>query len=162
MRNKCAVTFLTAVMALSISASSGFISPVSAQVVPRIDGPGKSAQRFEQVGTASWYGPAHHGRKTASGAVYDMNRLTAAHPTLPLGSTAVVTNTGNGRSVKVTVNDRGPYFDDRIIDLSAKAAEVLGMKEQGTAKVSVRLVPENEAEGAAKSRKMHGRPYLGR
>ncbi|HEY0525770.1 MAG TPA: septal ring lytic transglycosylase RlpA family protein, partial [Stellaceae bacterium] len=90
---------------------------------------------YEEVGTASWYGPWHQGRKTASGERFDMNALTAAHPSLPLDTKARITNLENGRSVEVTVNDRGPYVRGRVIDLSKRAAEKLGMKKQGTATV---------------------------
>lgn len=88
-------------------------------------------------GRASWYGAAFHGRKTANGEVYDMNHLTAAHKTMPLPSYARVTNTANGRSVIVRVNDRGPFAHDRVIDLSKRAAELLDYTRAGTAKVKV-------------------------
>jgi rare lipoprotein A len=105
---------------------------------------------FSQVGNASWYGRFHQGRKTASGDRFNMNALTAAHRTLPLGTEATVTNLENGRSVDVVVNDRGPYMRGRIIDLSRRAAEKLGMKEQGVAKVRVEVVPkEDDVETAA-------------
>jgi rare lipoprotein A len=105
---------------------------------------------FSQVGNASWYGPFHQGRKTASGDRFNMNALTAAHRTLPLGTEATVTNLENGRSVDVVVNDRGPYKRGRIIDLSRRAAEMLGMKEQGIAKVRVEVAPkEADVETAA-------------
>ena len=69
-------------------------------------------------GTASWYGPGFHGKKTASGEIYDQTKLTAAHKTLPLGTKARVTNLDNGSAVEVEINDRGPFVDGRIIDLS--------------------------------------------
>jgi len=90
-----------------------------------------------QVGRASWYGEAHHGRRTASGDVFDMYQLTAAHRTLPLGSRARVTNLTNGRSVDVRVNDRGPVIPDRIIDLSYAAARALGAIPAGIVRVRV-------------------------
>ena len=90
-----------------------------------------------QVGIASWYGPKFHGRRTASGEVFDMHQLTAAHRTLPLGSWVQVTNLENGRSIQVRVNDRGPFVKGRIIDLSYAAAQSLGMARQGLARVSV-------------------------
>src|SRR5205823_6298814 len=82
--------------------------------------------RVVQTGKASWYGDPHHGRKTASGEVFDMYALTAAHRTLPLGSRVRVTNLANGRAVDVRINDRGPTLADRIIDLSYAAARALG------------------------------------
>jgi rare lipoprotein A len=92
----------------------------------------------KQIGKASWYGGRHsQGRRTASGARFDQAALTAAHPTLPLQSTARVTNLQNGRSVTVTVTDRGPRRRDSIIDLSQSAAEQLGMKNKGIAVVQV-------------------------
>ena len=91
-----------------------------------------------QVGISSWYGPGFHGRLTASGQVFDMHQLTAAHRTLPLPSYIRVTNLGNGRKVIVKVNDRGPYHGNRMLDLSYAAAQALGF--QGTAKVSIEAV----------------------
>lgn len=90
-----------------------------------------------EVGEASWYGRKHHGRRTASGERFDERALTAAHPSLPLGSRARVTNLENGRSVVVRVNDRGPYVGGRIIDLSRAAAKALGITEAGVARVEV-------------------------
>jgi rare lipoprotein A len=90
-----------------------------------------------QRGVASWYGRAWRGRRTASGTPFDDRAMTAAHLWLPFETTARVTNVQNGRSVDVVVNDRGPYHRGRIIDLSAKAAEALGIKECGTAEVIV-------------------------
>ncbi|TCD13158.1 septal ring lytic transglycosylase RlpA family protein [Oricola cellulosilytica] len=91
----------------------------------------------QEIGKASWYGAAFHGRLTANGEVYDMDHLTAAHKTMPLPSYARVTNMDNGRSVIVRVNDRGPFADDRIIDLSKRAAEILDYTSRGTARVKV-------------------------
>jgi rare lipoprotein A len=86
---------------------------------------------------ASWYGSAFHGRLTANGEVYDMTHLTAAHPTMPLPSYARVTNVENGTSLVVRVNDRGPFVNGRIIDLSQRSAELLGTKGNGVARVEV-------------------------
>ena len=91
-----------------------------------------------QEGIASWYGPGFHGRRTSNGERYNQYDLTAAHRTLPLGTWAVVTNLDNGRSVRVWVNDRGPYVDGRVIDMSYGAAVELGMIQSGT--VPVRIV----------------------
>lgn len=90
-----------------------------------------------QVGIASWYGPKFHGRRTASGEVFNMHQLTAAHRTLPLGSWVQVTNLENDRSIQVRVNDRGPFVRGRIIDVSYAAARALGMVRQGVARVQV-------------------------
>ncbi|MDX6750695.1 septal ring lytic transglycosylase RlpA family protein [Geminicoccaceae bacterium 1502E] len=94
-------------------------------------------------GEASWYGPGFEGQPTASGERFDSGELTAAHPTLPLGSEAHVTNLENGRSVEVEINDRGPAVDGRVIDLSRAAAEKLDMVEDGTAPVKVVVPAEN-------------------
>lgn len=90
-----------------------------------------------EIGLASWYGADHQGRPTASGAPFDRRKLTAAHPTLPLNSKAKVTNLENGRSVVVTVNDRGPGMPGRAIDLSERAAKRLHMTKQGLAPVKI-------------------------
>lgn len=96
------------------------------------------AQTF--FGEASYYGPGFHGKKTASGEVYSQNKLTAAHKTLPLGTILKVTNAQNNRSVYVRVNDRGPYIKGRVLDLSSKAAEILGFKNKGKAYVKAEVV----------------------
>jgi rare lipoprotein A len=103
--------------------------------------------RYSEVGYASWYGEAFHGRLTANGEVYDVNGLTAAHPTLPLPSYARVTNLQNGRSIIVRVNDRGPFAKDRIIDLSSRVADMLDVKDRGTAKVEVDYVGPARMDG---------------
>lgn len=95
---------------------------------------------FER-GIASWYGPKFHGRRTASGERYDMNDLTAAHPSLPFGTKIGVRNTRTGREVVVKVNDRGPFSKNRIIDLSYAAAREVGVVGPGTAAVELYLVP---------------------
>jgi rare lipoprotein A len=91
-------------------------------------------------GQASWYGPGFHGKKTASGEIFDQGRLTAAHKTLPLGTKAKVTNLENGNSVEVEINDRGPYVGDRVIDLSHAAANALGFVESGLTLVRIELL----------------------
>jgi rare lipoprotein A len=95
---------------------------------------------YAAVGMASWYGDAFHGRRTANGEVYDMRSLTAAHPTMPLPSYARVTNLGNGYSMIVRVNDRGPYSPGRIMDVSSRVADMLDFKSAGTARVKVEYV----------------------
>jgi rare lipoprotein A len=98
----------------------------------------------EWVGIASYYGKKFHGRKTASGEVFDMYGMTAAHLTLPLGSVVEVTNLENNRKIVVRVNDRGPYVKNRIIDLSYGAAEKLDMIGPGTVKVRIRVIARAE------------------
>jgi rare lipoprotein A (peptidoglycan hydrolase) len=104
-----------------------------------------STTKHALSGTASWYGPRFHGKKTASGEIYDQTKLTAAHKTLPLGSKARVTNLDNGSTVEVAINDRGPFVQGRIIDLSRAAARALGFVESGTAPVRVELIAEETA-----------------
>jgi rare lipoprotein A len=101
-----------------------------------------------QVGTASWYGDYFQGKTTASGEPYDMNDLTAAHPSLPLGTRIKVTNLRNGRAVILRVNDRGPVVDGRIIDLSYGAAKILGMNGAGIQRVRLDLAPERRTKAA--------------
>ena len=98
--------------------------------------------RLVSTGRASWYGPGFRGKKTASGEIFDDSKFTAAHKTLPLGTIAKVTNVSNGKSVKVEINDRGPYVDGRIIDLSHAAARALGMVDRGVAHVEIEPVSE--------------------
>ena len=98
-----------------------------------------------QTGTASWYGPGFHGNPTSSGEIYDQNDLTAAHQTLPLGTRVAVTNLQNGRSVEVRINDRGPFVDGRILDLSQAAARALGMIGPGTAPVRIEVLGASNA-----------------
>ena len=92
------------------------------------------------IGNASWYGSQFANRPTASGQLFDPEKLTAAHRKLPLGSKVVVTNLHNGRSVMVTITDRGPYCDNRDIDLSYRAARMLGMIQRGVARVRIELL----------------------
>lgn len=96
-----------------------------------------SAEGYVEEGIASWYGPQFHGKKTSSGEIFDMNGMTAAHKTLPLGTYVRVTRLDNGRWIIVRINDRGPFVGDRIIDLSRRAAEELGMIPNGTARVRI-------------------------
>ena len=93
-----------------------------------------------QRGVASWYGPNFHGKRTASGEIFDQHEMTAASRTLPLGTRVTVTNLANGKKAKVTINDRGPYADGRIIDLSKAAARKLGLLDPGTARVRIEVI----------------------
>src|SRR4030043_1770741 len=100
----------------------------------------KRESKGVQHGVASWYGGEFHGRPTSSGAIYDMYQLTCAHNTLPLGTTVMVTNLENGRSLEFKVNDRGPFVKERVIDLSYAGAQILGIWGKGTAFVKVEVV----------------------
>lgn len=97
---------------------------------------------YSEIGMASWYGPDFNGGKTSNGEIFDETKFTAAHRTLPMPSLVKVTNLENGISINVKINDRGPYARDRILDLSSAAAEVLGIKQKGTARVKVEILPE--------------------
>lgn len=107
--------------------------------------------KYRETGIASWYGRKFHGRPTANGEIFDMNAITAAHRTLPLPSMVRVVNLRNGRSIAVRVNDRGPFSRGRIIDLSRRAAQLLGFARQGTAPVRVEIMPQESRQlaGAA-------------
>jgi rare lipoprotein A len=94
---------------------------------------------YDETGIATWYGEQFQGRSTADGEIFDLKSLTAAHRTLPLPVVVRVTNLGNGRSLKLRVNDRGPFADDRIIDVSRHAARLLGFERSGVAKVRVEI-----------------------
>ncbi len=104
---------------------------------------------YDVTGIASWYGPGFHGLDTANGERYEMDALTAAHKTLPMPSYVEVTNLSNGRVLVVRINDRGPFVEGRIIDLSRRAAQLLGVDKAGTAKVRVRRVFPDAAQIAA-------------
>jgi rare lipoprotein A len=117
---------------------------------PRVD------YSYDQVGTSSWYGPGFDHRATSDGEIYDMNGLSAAHKTLPLPSVVEVTNLQNGRELQLRVNDRGPFVGDRLIDVSRRAAQLLGFEGVGTARVRVRILKDESIQVAAAA--MHGEP----
>lgn len=100
----------------------------------------EAAKNLTQIGYASWYGPGFHGKKTANGEIYNQNAMTAAHKSLPLSTKIKVTNLENNKSVFLRVNDRGPYHGNRILDLSKKAAEQLGVLAKGTAKIKLQVL----------------------
>lgn len=111
--------------------------------------PRTRVQTYREQGMASWYGRRYHGKKTSSGETYDMYAMTAAHPTLPIPSYARVTHMGNGRSVVVRINDRGPFLGGRVIDLSYVAAHKLGYIRAGSARVDVNAIVPGEPAAAA-------------
>lgn len=115
---------------------------------PRID------YEYVETGVASWYGDKFHGNRTANGEAFDMNTISAAHRTLPLPSMVRVTNLENGRALNVRVNDRGPFARGRIIDMSRRAAQLLGFEQKGTAMVRVEILTQ---ESIAMARGMDGR-----
>ncbi|MCC5816642.1 MAG: septal ring lytic transglycosylase RlpA family protein [Leptospira sp.] len=115
----------------------------------KYDIPDKSADRsgsFDEVGYSSWYGAKYQGKPTASGEPFDQAKLTAAHRTLPMGSIVKVQNLENNKEAMVRVNDRGPFVDGRIIDVSEKAADILDFKDKGIAKVGLTLVNKSGAD----------------
>jgi rare lipoprotein A len=107
----------------------------------------------KEVGEASWYGPGFQGNETANGETFDQNKMTAAHPTLPMGTKAEVTNLENDKKVEVRINDRGPYVGNRAIDLSRAAARKLDMEDDGTTQVKIEARPQPKTDSANKSRK---------
>jgi len=117
--------------------------------------------RYSAIGYSSWYGYDCHGKPTATGRIFDKNKLTAAHRTLPLPSVVIVENLENGKKVKLLVNDRGPfaYTDKRIIDVSQRAADILGFRKKGYAKVRVTCLPKESQLAALKYKR---RPYPSR
>jgi rare lipoprotein A len=126
----------------------------TAPAQPTTDVPDVSRDHV-QFGEASWYGKFHNGRQTASGEIFAMSRLTAAHPDLPLGTRILVTNLNNGLTVRVRVNDRGPFVDGRILDLSYAAARRLRAISDGTIPVEVRVL--SKPNGVAAHRSTPGR-----
>lgn len=109
----------------------------------------KADLSYDETGIASWYGPGFDGRQTANGESYDQWALTAAHPTLPMPSMVQVTNLDNGRSIQLRINDRGPFANNRIIDISRRGAQLLGFENAGTAKVRVQILREESLQLAA-------------
>jgi rare lipoprotein A len=106
---------------------------------------------YDETGIASWYGPDFHGKLTANGEVFDQNAVSAAHKTLPLPSVVRVTNLDNGRALVLRVNDRGPFVNGRVIDLSRRASQLLGFEGSGTARVRVQVMPEESRALAGKA-----------
>ncbi len=132
------------IMPETASNYSGHYKVGKPYVIKRIKYHPRPFKKYNKTGVASWYGPGFHGKKTANGETFNQRRLTAAHNTLPLPSLVKVTNLRNKKSIIVRVNDRGPFAKNkrgRIIDLSERAAELLGMKEKGIARVNVKLLP---------------------
>jgi rare lipoprotein A len=119
-------------------------SPETGDGAPIAKIPVPSQPTIIETGLASWYGSRHHGKRTASGEDFNQEKVTAAHRTLPWGSKVKVTNLANGKSVEVRINDRGPFSQGRIIDLSRAAARSLGMVEQGITTVRIEWFPESE------------------
>jgi rare lipoprotein A len=128
------------------SPSSAIIprSPETQEASPPATRPTPMPSAIIETGLASWYGAKHQGKRTASGEIFDQNKFTAAHRTLPWGSILMVTNLDNEKSVEVRINDRGPFPKGRIIDLSRAAARALGMVELGVSPVRMELLSPGE------------------
>ncbi len=135
------VSLVTLISALAISGCSSKDSAENlggqGKLPPQEQGSTATKPDHKQVGEASWYGPGFQGQETANGETYNKNEMTAAHPTLPMGTEAKVTNLENGKKVEVRINDRGPYSGNRAIDLSSAAANKLDMKKDGTTEVKI-------------------------
>jgi rare lipoprotein A len=155
-RFTCATVLLTSISLAGCASQTP--SPAPPQLPSEGPPPQSSVEQpfFTQTGLASFYGAAQDGKTTADGDTFDQRGLTAAHRTLPFGTVIRVTNTDNGRSVKVSINDRGPQVKDRIIDLSYAAARALGMKDKGVVHVRLEGVHSDQALGldAATSRSL--------
>jgi rare lipoprotein A len=119
-------------------------SPERQEASPAPTLPALTPSTIIGTGLASWYGAKHHGKRTASGEIFDQNKFTAAHRTLPWGSIVKVTNLENGKAVEVRINDRGPFTKGRIIDLSRAAARALGMVQSGVSPVRMELLSPGE------------------
>lgn len=115
---------------------------------------------YDETGIASWYGPDFHAKMTANGETFDQNAVSAAHKTLPMPSVVRVTNLENGRSLVVRVNDRGPFVNGRIIDLSRRASQLLGMEGAGTAKVRVQILADESRVLAGKVKRDGSEPQV--
>src|SRR5277367_496431 len=157
MRNQIAHGLASVVLVVSLGAAQGptnsqskdtqTTKPSTDATGPKSGSPAKTTPHNPyQLGTASWYGEYFEGRATASGEPFKMHELTAAHPTLPLGSWVRVTNLHNGRVVNVRINDRGPITPGRIIDLSYGAAQVLNFQNKGLQRVRLDLVSPRDAQ----------------
>jgi len=153
-----------AVLALVLAGCAGKPPPPAPKPVYKVGQPYKVAgvwyypreqPDYDETGLASWYGQDFHGKPTANGDIYDMNALTAAHKTLPMPVNVRVTNLENGRSIVLKVNDRGPFVNGRIIDVSRRGAQLLGFSGAGTAPVRVQILDGGGAGGAFVAARPH-------
>ncbi|MFA6162705.1 MAG: septal ring lytic transglycosylase RlpA family protein [Methylobacter sp.] len=146
-----AVSRVTLISALAISGCNSEYSGSQSEQTQQEKGSASTKPVHKEVGEASWYGPGFQGQETASGETFDQKEMTAAHPTLPMGTKAKVTNLENNKKVEVRINDRGPYGEDRVIDLSGAAAKKLDMKEDGTTQVKIETKPTRK-KGSSKTK----------
>ncbi len=142
MKRYLSIPVLLVLVLFSFGCATTITGPAAPETTTPKPATATVVETFE--GVASWYGPKFHGKKTASGELFDMRDLTAAHKELAMGTTCIVTNLRNNKSVTVRINDRGPFVKDRVIDLSYAAAKVVGMIDTGTAPVRVEVLGGGE------------------
>src|SRR2546428_1350827 len=148
-RTRCSSSWRVALLlSLLLTAGSNGLAAPQPRASLRLASHG-GTPRVQQVGKASWYGSKQQGKQTASGERFHQHQLTAAHRTLPLGTIAKVTNLETGQAVQVTITDRGPHAKGRIIDLSRAAAQRIGLKKDGTARVRVEASPRSPGSQTA-------------
>jgi rare lipoprotein A (peptidoglycan hydrolase) len=152
-KRRLAVLQITVLCALTLFGCSSEHSNEQAKQAPQQKESTVTTPVHKEVGEASWYGPGFHGKETSSGETYDQGKMTAAHPSLPMGTKAEVTNLENKKKVEVTINDRGPYVQPRVIDLSSAAADKLKTKKEGIARVKIETKPTKKKNRTVKSRK---------
>jgi rare lipoprotein A (peptidoglycan hydrolase) len=139
--------------ALAISGCTSEHSGGQGKLTQQEKGSSATKPVHKEVGEASWYGPGFQGQETSNGETFDQKKMTAAHPSLPMGTKAKVTNLENGKKVEVRINDRGPYAGNRVIDLSSAAAKKLDMKEDGTTQVKIETKSSKKKSSAKHSSK---------
>ena len=145
------ISQVTLICTLAISGCTSKDSgDYSSKQKPQEQGSATDKPVHKEVGEASWYGPGFHGKETSSGETFDQKDMTAAHPTLPMGTMAKVTNLDNGKKVDVRINDRGPFKGDRAIDLSSAAANKIDMKKDGTTQVKIETKSKSKSKSKAK------------
>jgi rare lipoprotein A (peptidoglycan hydrolase) len=144
---------VTLIGALAISGCTSEHSGGQGKLTQQEKGSAATKPVHKEVGEASWYGPGFQGQETANGETFDQKDMTAAHPSLPMGTKAKVTNLENGKKVEVRINDRGPISDDRVIDLSSAAAKKIDMKKDGTTEVKIETKPAKKKGSAGQSSK---------
>ncbi|MDP1667366.1 MAG: septal ring lytic transglycosylase RlpA family protein [Methylobacter sp.] len=149
---------VTLIGALTLSGCTSEHSSEQGKQTPQEKEGAATKPVHKEVGEASWYGPGFQGRETSSGEIYDQKKMTAAHPSLPMGTKAEVTNLENDKKVEVRINDRGPYADNRVIDLSSAAANKLKMKEDGTAQVKIEAKSAKKKSRTVQSGKTKKKP----
>jgi rare lipoprotein A len=147
------VTVICALVLLGCNSEHSNEQAKQAKQAPQQKESAATTPVHKEVGEASWYGPGFHGKETSSGETFNQQEMTAAHPSLPMGTKAEVTNLENDKKVEVRINDRGPYAENRVIDLSSAAANKLNMKTDGTAQVKIVTKSAKKKSRTAHSKK---------